>query len=384
MKFGYFDTRVDPGGDRHYHQLLDDLREEVVLCEQAGFHSAWVGEHHMGPEGMDQLPNPVLLCADLACRTSRIRLGQGANLLPYWHPIRLAEDIAMLDQMTKGRIDVAIGRGVRSREGSVFHPKSDPANPEANRELFEETIDVLINSWTNEFFSHKGPNYTFPAPGIHWNHPLSPPDPRWSEGDLVTKLQMLPKPYQKPHPPLWQVTDSDRSIAFAAERGMKVINWQPTLALLKEKFQLYAETRSRAEGRTFPSGEGMALMRTTYIAPTMEEARRDAEAGMLMTFRWTQNRRPLINFMNPGEDVRPHMALDWDLLFGRNLLIGSPEYVVEKLEELQETIGLQELMTYMAMPYIAHSKVMRSIDLFADKVMPHFQKAASPQPIPAS
>ena len=384
MKFGYFDTRVDPGGDRHYHQLLDDLREEVVLCEQAGFHSAWVGEHHMGPEGMDQLPNPVLLCADLACRTSRIRLGQGANLLPYWHPIRLAEDIAMLDQMTKGRIDVAIGRGVRSREGSVFHPKSDPANPEANRELFEETIDVLISSWTNEFFSHKGPNYTFPAPGIHWNHPLSPPDPRWSEGDLVTKLQMLPKPYQKPHPPLWQVTDSDRSIAFAAERGMKVINWQPTPALLKKKFQLYAETRSRAEGRTFPSGEGMALMRTTYIAPTMEEARRDAEEGVLMTFRWTQNRRPLNNFMNPGEDVRPDMALDWDLLFGRNLLIGSPEYIVEKLEELQETIGLQELMTYMAMPYIPHSKVMRSIELFADKVLPHFQKAATPQPIHAS
>ena len=68
----------------------------------------------------------------------------------------------------------------------------------------------------------------------------------------------------------------------------------------------------------------MALMRTTYIAPTMEEARRDAEAGMLMTFRWTQNRRPLINFMNPGEDVHPDMALDWDLLFGRNLLIGIP------------------------------------------------------------
>ena len=105
---------------------------------------------------------------------------------------------------------------------------------------------------------------------------------------------------------------------------------------------------------------------------------------MLMTFRWTQNRRPLINFMNPGEDVRPDMALDWDLLFGRNLLIGSPEYVVEKLEELQETIGLQELMTYMAMPYIPHSKVMRSIELFADKVLPHFQKAAAPQPIHAS
>ena len=80
----------------------------------------------------------------------------------------------------------------------------------------------------------------------------------------------------------------------------------------------------------------------------------------------------------------PTWHLDWDLLFGRNLLIGTPEYVVEKLEELQETIGLQELMTYMAMPYILHSKVMRSIDLFADKVMPHFQKAASPQPIPAS
>ena len=164
---------------------------------------------------------------------------------------------------------------------------------------------------------------------------------------------------------------------------MKVINWQPTPALLKKKFQLYADTRSCAEGRTFASGEDIALMRTTYIAPTMEEARRDAEAGVLMTFRWTQNRRPLVNFMNPGEEVRPDMTLDWDLLFDRNLLIGSPEHVVEKLEELQESIGLQELMTYMAMPYIPHSKVMRSIQLFAERVMPHFQKAAA-HPVPAS
>ena len=373
MKFGYFDTRVDPGGKRSYDQLIDDLREEVVLSEQAGYDAAWIGEHHMGPEGMDQLPNPILMCADLASRTNHIRLGQAANLLPYWHPIRLAEDIAMLDQMTKGRIDVAIGRGVRSREGSVFHAKSDPANADASLELFEETLDILIKSWTNEFFCHEGNNYTFPANNIRWNHPISPADPRWSNGDLITKLKMIPKPYQKPHPPMWQVTDSDRSITFAAQRGLKVINWQPTLALLKQKYQLYASVRPQTEGRTFAIGEDMALMRNTYVAPTMEEARRDAEAGVLMTFRWTQARRPLKNFMDPGEEIQPGMELDWDLLFNRNLLVGSPEYVSEKIHEMREQIGLQYLMTYTAMPYIPHHKVMRSIDLFATKVMPNFK-----------
>lgn len=81
MKFGYFDTRVDPPPQRPYHQLLDHLREEVVLCEEAGFDSAWLGEHHLGPEGMDHFPNTILMCADLACHTNRIRLGQAANLL---------------------------------------------------------------------------------------------------------------------------------------------------------------------------------------------------------------------------------------------------------------------------------------------------------------
>lgn len=375
MKFAYFDTRVDPDSTRNYAQLMDDLREEVVLSEEARFDAAWFGEHHMGPEGMDQLPNPILMCADLACRTSRIRLGQAANLLPYWHPIRLAEDIAMLDQMTRGRIDVAFGRGVRSREGAVFHPKSDPANAEANRELFEETLQVLIKAWTEPFFSHQGPNYTFPAPGIRWNHPLSPPDPRWAEGNLVTKLQMIPKPYQKPYPPLWMVTDTDRTIAFAAQHGMRVIMWQPTPSLLRQKFQLYADLRSKAEGRPFALGEDIALMRTTYLASTMEEARRDAERGALMIFRWTQANRPLNNFMNPGEEVQSGMSLDWDLLFDRNLLIGTPDYVAEKLHEMKELIGLDYLMTYMSMPWIPHDKVMRSIDLFGSKVLPQFKKA---------
>ncbi|MFQ5933577.1 MAG: LLM class flavin-dependent oxidoreductase, partial [Dehalococcoidia bacterium] len=375
MKVGYFDTRVDPPPQRPYHQLLDDLREEVVLSEEVGFDSAWLGEHHLGPEGMDQLPNAILLCADLACRTSRIRLGQAANLLPYWHPIRLAEDIAMLDQMTKGRIVVAVGRGVRSREGAVFHPKSDPKNEEANRELFEETLGVIRKAWTQPFFSHRGPNYTFPAPNNVWNHPLSPADPQWADGEVVTKLHMVPKPYQKPHPPLWMVTDTDRSITFAAKHGLKVIAWQPPPQMLRRKFELYARIRSEAEGRAFALGEDVAVMRTTYVAPTMEEARRDAERGVIQTFGWTQARRPLDNFMDPGEEVTPEMKLDWDLLFHRNLLIGSPEYVVEKIQELQEIVGVKYLLTYTTLPWIPHSKVMRSIELFASKVMPLVEKA---------
>lgn len=380
MKFGYFDTRLDTDGKRSYAQLLDDLREETILCEDAGFDSVWLGEHHMGPEGMDNLPNAILVCADLASRTSRIRIGQGANIITYWHPIRLAEDIALLDQMTKGRIDVAFGRGVRSREGANFHPHSDPKNEAANRELFEETLEIIRKAWTEPFFSHKGPNYTFPVPS-HWDHPLSPPDPRWADGNVVTKLCLVPKPYQKPHPPLWLVADTDRSIAFAAQHGLKVITWQPPPLMLRQRFQMYADVRSAAEGRTYALGEDVASMRTTYVAPTMEEARRDAERGALMTFGWSQYRRPLHAFMNPGEELTPDMKLDWDFLEKRSLLVGTPEYVTEKIQELKELLNLDYFMTYTALPWIPHKKVMRSLELFASKVIPHFKKtreAASP------
>ena len=113
MRFGVFTTVADSAGEATTPaQLLDNLREQVVLAEELGYDAIWLGEHHFGPYEAGDIPNPILLGADLAARTSRIRIGQMANIAVWWHPIRLAEDLAILDNLTKGRIEVGFGRGI--------------------------------------------------------------------------------------------------------------------------------------------------------------------------------------------------------------------------------------------------------------------------------
>ena len=120
------------------------------------------GEHHFGPYGIGDLPNPILLGADLAARTSRIRIGQMANIAPWWHPIGLAEDLAILDNLTEGRIGVGFGRGIWPYEGPQFHANADPRQDAEKRELFRETIEVARKIWSDEYFSHQGENYGSP------------------------------------------------------------------------------------------------------------------------------------------------------------------------------------------------------------------------------
>ena len=103
MRFAAFTTVAASAGEAtNAADMLDNLRQQTVLAEELGFEAMWLGEHHFGPYGAGDLPNPILLGADLAARTSRIRIGQMANIAPWWHPIRLAEDLAILDNMTRG------------------------------------------------------------------------------------------------------------------------------------------------------------------------------------------------------------------------------------------------------------------------------------------
>ena len=198
MKFAAFTTVAESAGEAtNAADLLDNLRQETILAEELGYDAMWLGEHHFGPYAAGDIPNPILLGADLAARTSRIRIGQMANIAPWWHPIRLAEDVAILDNLTRGRIEVGFGRGIWPYEGPQFHPNADPRKDEENRTLFRETIEVAREVWTNEYFSYKGENYNFPAEDTRFSHPLYPPDPRWLEGrpgdETACHSEALPK-----------------------------------------------------------------------------------------------------------------------------------------------------------------------------------------------
>ena len=373
MKFAAFTTVAGSAGETaNSEQLMDNLRQQTILAEELGFEAMWLGEHHFGPYGVGDLPNPILLGADLAARTSRIRIGQMANIAPWWHPIRLAEDLAILDNMTRGRVEVGFGRGIWPYEGPQFHPNADPRKDKENRELFRESVEIVREIWTSEYFTHRGTNYSFPADDTVFSHPRFPPNPAWQEGDRVTKLRVTPRPYQKPHPPMWMTVSTDNSVTTAAELGLKACYWQPPALRIRERMELYAKVRTEREGRPFVLGEDQAVMRSTYVAASMEEARRDAEEGIMSAFIFNDPFRGRQVFTNPGEALDPDVKLDWDFLEPRTLLVGSPENVVEKIQELQEVCHLDYLLVEFSHTGIPLSKSLRNLETFATKVMPRF------------
>ena len=373
MRFAAFTTVAASAGEATSSaEHLDNLRQQAILAEELGFEAMWLGEHHFGPYGVGDIPNPILLGADLAARTSRIRIGQMANIAPWWHPIRLAEDLAILDNMTQGRVEVGFGRGIWPYEGPQFHPNADPRRDQENRELFQETVEIVRKIWAGEYFSHQGANYTFPAENTVFSHPSYPPNPDWQDGERVTRLRVTPRPYQQPHPPLWMTVSTDRSVSTAAEMGLKACYWQPPPLRICQRMELYAEVRSKLEGRPFALGEDQAVMRSTYVASSMEEARRDAEAGIMSAFIFNDPFRGRQVFTNPGEELADDVRLDWDFLRPRTLLVGSPDDVAEKIQELREVCNLDYLLVEFAHAGVPQRKTLRNLENFAARVMPRF------------
>jgi len=373
MRFSIFHNLGAPGRLDEYAEVMSDAREFAAAADEAGFWSIWYTEHHFGHEGIEITPNPIAMGIDIAARTSRIRIGQAANIITFWHPLRLAEDLAMLDQLSGGRTEVGIGRGLYGREALNLNALADPRDEEQNRALFEETLEILLKAWTQEFFRHKGPLYEFPVPGMKWNHPLSPATPAFVGPDgTITHMAVTPRPLQKPHPPLWQVIDTPRSIRWAASRGIQGLFWMPPVSALKERFEVYRDVASEARGREYALGEGIGLVRDVYVADTMEQARREFEDAVMTSYRWILHWRGLRNLMNAGEDLTDDMELSYDFLHPRNLLVGTPEFVAERIQELRDEINLEHLLLWTTHPGLPHARAMRSLELFTERVMPQF------------
>ena len=375
MKFGYFCNTTN-WKHKPYNQLLDEAREISIFCDENNWDSIWFTEHHFNHEGMESCTNPLMMGTDIAARTKKIKIGQACNVITFHNPIRLAEDIAFLDQLSEGRVEVGIGRGVYGREAINMNKEADLKDQAKNFRLFEETLSIMKKAWTEKFFNHKGEFYTYPAPNFKWQHDMSPPSEDFLDMDTkeVKKISIVPKPFQKPHPAIWQVVDSPSSIEWAAANGINTIMWIPTVKALKKRFLLYKEAKSKAENREVPLGEGICLVRDMFIADTMEEAEKLAGEHIVNYMRWVCHWRGLGNHMDPGE-ILPETnhkldLLNYDFLHKRNLLFGTPEYVVNKINELKSELNLQNLQVWSNFPGIDHEACMRSVKLFTDEVMP--------------
>ena len=375
MKFGYFCNTTN-WNKKPYSKILEEAREITSYCDQNNWNSIWYTEHHFNHEGMESCPNPLLMCSDAAARTKQIRIGQACNVITFHNPIKLAEDVAMLDQMSKGRVEFGIGRGVYGREAINMNIESDLKDQAKNFRLFEETLKIIKQAWTKDFFSHSGEFYTYPTPNFIWQHDMSPPSENFVDlkTNEIKKISVIPKPFQKPHPPIWQVVDGERSIQWAATNGLNTIMWIPTVKALKKRFEIYKDAKSKAEDRDVPLGEGISLVRDMFVAETMEEAEKLAGEHIINYMRWVCHWRGLGNHMDPGEEMPKTKnkldLLNYDFLHKRNLLFGTPDYVIEKIKELQSELNLKNLQVWSNFPGIDHGACMRSIKLFNDEVIP--------------
>ena len=380
MKVGYF-CNITNWEKKPYTEILDNTRDIAVYCDKNNWNSIWFTEHHFNHEGMESSPNPLMICTDVAARTKQIRLGQACNVITFWNPIRLAEDIAALDHLSKGRVEVGIGRGVYGREAVHMNVEADLKDQAKNKRLFQETLTIMKKAWTEKFFKHKGEFYTYPSPNFVWQHDMSPPNEDFMDlkTNQIKKISVIPQPYQKPHPPIWQVVDSASSIEWAAKNGINCIMWIPTVKTLKKRFEIYKNAKSETKKKDTPMGEGISLVRDMFVAETMEDAKKLAGEQMVNYMRWVCHWRGIGNHMDPGEELPQTKGkldlLNYDFLHKRNMLFGTPDYVVEKIKELQTELNLQNLLVWSSIPGIKHEDAMRSVKLFNDEVIPKINLA---------
>jgi alkanesulfonate monooxygenase SsuD/methylene tetrahydromethanopterin reductase-like flavin-dependent oxidoreductase (luciferase family) len=350
MQFGtYYFLQAAPG--RPAEAIISEEVEQMVLSERLGFDSVWLTEHHYADYGLSSAPSVLL--ATVAARTERIRLGMAVWVLPFHNPLRLAEETATLDILSKGRLTVGLGRGNRPQE---FLGHGVPQDESRTR--MQEGLEILRRAWTEERVTFEG---------RHWQ---------------FDEIPVYPKPLTKPHPPLVFAVSSPESLQWAGINGLAIMSsglTTPTEALLKQRETYVTALRSAGHDATTISDllSRWIVSKHVYVAPTDAEARAEAEAAE----RWyldsfARSIRP-DGLRGISEAIRQQAtaaadrvsALRWEDLIEDRLLIGSPATVRRKVEAL-EGIGVGQLMCWMSFGGLPPEKVRRSMQLFADEVIP--------------
>ena len=377
MRFGFWHNLQDTTKSRDYGELLDEARELAVMCDEAGFDTFWLPEHHFSVWGRELLPNPVMMAVDLAARTKRIRIGLAAAIVTFWHPLRVAEDVALLDQLSNGRLELGVGRGNYGLEASNLNPIADPNNQRMNVKVFEETVEIMKLALSQERFSYKGEVYQFPAPGFSADRAHSVDDPAYVDPVTkeLTQLSIYPRAKQQPLPPMWQVVNSIESIQHAARLDMGIIMWRPGIRSLQMRLAAYRDEMKRVHGRDLPVGARTAIMRDTFVAGSEAEAVRVAAAPMMDSLNFSNWRGPSI-YLDPGETLEPSEEirlkehLPYEFVRDRCVMFGDPERVAGQVVELRRQTGIESVIFKSSWPGLPYSACRESVRLLSEEVLP--------------
>ena len=250
----------------------------------------------------------------------------------------------------------------------------------ASREHFAEVVEILKKAWTEESFTHEGRFYKFPQEGLPWEYPDPPKDASWARDGEIARMCLGPKPYQKPHPPLRMLVHSEHSYKESAQLGLKAWVWINPLKKLRERLETYSAIRTEHEGRQFEVGEDVTALKLLYVAPSYEEAKRDADHIFTPFLQWFCTEKPHNYHLDDDEEPRPESELDWEFFRKRLMILaGSPEQVAEQIHELDERFSLDTLALWTEATgpqggtgLLDHKQIMSSLDLFASKVAPLF------------
>lgn len=323
-------------GSGTWAQSVGALLDSVGEFEQMGYDSLHLTEHHFMPDGHN--PSPLMTLAAVAARTSAIRLVTNILLAPLYNPVKLAEDSAVLDNISSGRLTLGLAPGYVRHE---FAGLGVPYEERVGR--FLETVQILRRAWTDETFSFTGRHFAIP------------------------ETRLTPRPVQTPHPPIWFGVSGPRLLNFAAAEGL-VFTASPrhSTAEIQEHLATY---RSAGTGATeFP------IIRGTFVAPTREEAERIAAPAVIHLFREVYGKnsvsgdRLLVDDF--GVAVTDLGTVTYER-FAQRFLIGTPDDVLHRVRDLRASVAPTELACWMELPGITPAQVQDSVSLFASAVLPN-------------
>lgn len=352
-------------GHKEVWQATEQIINMGVLSDQLGFDSFWLTEHHFQYEGYEVIPNGILVGTILAERTERIRIGMAFNVVPQWHPLKLAEDFATLHNISGGRGILGVGRGTVPREAEVLGTKigsfDNPdmaAADDFNRKQFDEAMQVIRLALDNETFSFHGEVYDFPPPGI--------PD----RGGYVTELTLVPRPLY-PYE-IWQAITSPPTLEQVPRWGWGGVFWNNHHSFVKMRWERFAEIYAETHGRELARGERRQLVLCVRVEDTHEQAVDGVRNGhdefwkFLGPYGWSKG------YM--GDDGRPAKpglipTLD-DSMAQKTWVVGTAEQVAETIAWYDEQLGLEHLLIFPAMPGDSYDTVSDQLHRLATDVMP--------------
>lgn len=342
VTFGLFDW-IDRG-QKPLQQLYEERLRLIAAAEAAGFFCYHLAEHHHTPLGM--APSPALFLTAAARQTQRIRLGPLVYLLPLYHPLRLLEEICMLDHLSGGRLELGVGRGVSPYELACFGVDAN-----VSRQMFHEAMAVLTAGMTQERLTFVGRYYQY--------------------RDVPIEIQ----PLQRPYPPLWYPTHNPESLQYAARHGYNFVGLG-SAALVRRQVEEYWETwqahrhdTDRLNGHV--SSPKVGVMRQVVVAES------DAEALAIARPAYDDWYRSITKLWHAHNDHSVDHLFAWDTaLQHQTLLCGSPARVREQVASLLEETGCNYMICSFAWGTLSGEQSLRSLRLFAQEVMPAFTAAA--------